>query len=313
MKDEIKNKTVVMMATYNGSKGIIAQLESIRNQEVTPNYVVMRDDGSTDGTVEMVEEYIQTHQLSGWTIRRNEKNLGWRFNFRQLLMDGLATDANYFFFSDQDDEWYAFKMNRQLEVMASNESMQVLSGDYDVNVENYKYPRELDRSERISKYPREYNYVNHRHGWTFCMRRSLVALVSKHWKENYFLSHDNLFTSISGILETGYNLNESVGKHIRHENNASGHDYFSMRSSNERNLQELRMYIDFFDVVENVLSDLNRNDVTKVQDIKSFYQRRYKNAKEKKLLPILKQLVVDRRYYFGFTGMMRDIVFAFKK
>ena len=51
-------KTAVLMATYNGQGFIHDQLDSIRNQTLRPDYVLMRDDGSTDDTVKDVEDYI---------------------------------------------------------------------------------------------------------------------------------------------------------------------------------------------------------------------------------------------------------------
>ena len=96
-------KTAVLMATYNGQGFIHDQLDSIRNQTLRPDYVLMRDDGSTDDTVKVVEDYIKEHRLDGWSITSNDKNLGWRLNFRQLLLDAKRLSVDYLFFSDQDD------------------------------------------------------------------------------------------------------------------------------------------------------------------------------------------------------------------
>ncbi len=90
-------KTAVLMATYNGQGFIHDQLDSIRNQTLRPDYVLMRDDGSTDDTVKVVEDYIKEHRLDGWSITSNDKNLGWRLNFRQLLIDVLAYEVDYVF------------------------------------------------------------------------------------------------------------------------------------------------------------------------------------------------------------------------
>ncbi|MCC9882242.1 glycosyltransferase, partial [Streptococcus agalactiae] len=96
-------KTAVLMATYNGEKFISEQLDSIRQQTLKPDYVLLRDDCSTDETVNVVNNYIAKHELEGWKIVKNDKNLGWRLNFRQLLIDVLAYEVDYVFFSDQDD------------------------------------------------------------------------------------------------------------------------------------------------------------------------------------------------------------------
>ena len=49
----------LVMTTYNGLKYISEQLESIKNQTVLPDEVLIYDDRSTDGTYEYVQEYIE--------------------------------------------------------------------------------------------------------------------------------------------------------------------------------------------------------------------------------------------------------------
>ena len=46
------------MATYNGERFIVEQMESIRKQSLLPDEVLIFDDGSKDKTVEIVEKYI---------------------------------------------------------------------------------------------------------------------------------------------------------------------------------------------------------------------------------------------------------------
>ncbi|MCC9082765.1 glycosyltransferase [Enterococcus faecium] len=75
----------VIMPIYNGEKNIIEQLESIRNQERMPDEVLLCDDGSTDSTVEIVRNFIEKHQLTGWQLLINEENIGWRKNFIRLI------------------------------------------------------------------------------------------------------------------------------------------------------------------------------------------------------------------------------------
>ena len=75
----------VIMPTYNGEKNIIEQLESIKNQERMPDEVLLCDDGSTDRTVEIVTNFIEENQLSGWQLLINEVNIGWRENFIRLI------------------------------------------------------------------------------------------------------------------------------------------------------------------------------------------------------------------------------------
>ena len=60
----------VVMATYNGTKYLDKQLCSIRDQTLRPDEVIICDDGSTDQTVELVEQFIKENRLENWSITR---------------------------------------------------------------------------------------------------------------------------------------------------------------------------------------------------------------------------------------------------
>ena len=57
INDEKTNKVCVMLASYNGEKYIGEQIDSILQQKDVDIKLVVRDDGSTDGTIEILEEY----------------------------------------------------------------------------------------------------------------------------------------------------------------------------------------------------------------------------------------------------------------
>ena len=50
-------KVAVIMSTYNGEKFIKEQLDSILNQTYKNIEIIVRDDGSKDGTVQIIKEY----------------------------------------------------------------------------------------------------------------------------------------------------------------------------------------------------------------------------------------------------------------
>ena len=54
-------KVAVIMSTYNGERFIKEQLDSILNQTYKNIEIVVRDDGSKDGTIEIVKEYMQKY------------------------------------------------------------------------------------------------------------------------------------------------------------------------------------------------------------------------------------------------------------
>ena len=70
-------KISVALATYNGEKYIEKQLDSIRNQTIKPDEVVIVDDKSSDRTVALINEFIAVNNLVNWKLFVNEKNVGY--------------------------------------------------------------------------------------------------------------------------------------------------------------------------------------------------------------------------------------------
>ena len=94
-------KTSIVMATYNGAEYLYEQLDSIRDQSLKADEVIICDDCSKDNTVAMLKEYVEKNSLGdSWKIIENEENLGYANNFHKALM---LAQGDYIFFSDQDD------------------------------------------------------------------------------------------------------------------------------------------------------------------------------------------------------------------
>ncbi len=90
----------VAMTTYNGERYLREQLDSIFRQTVQDFELVIRDDCSSDGTWQIVQDYAGRFPC----IRavRNERNVGFRQNFADAL--SLCT-GDFVAFADQDDVW----------------------------------------------------------------------------------------------------------------------------------------------------------------------------------------------------------------
>lgn len=97
----------VLMSTYNGAAYLKEQINSILNQTYQDFVLYIRDDGSTDNTCALIREYTdrRIRFITGG-------NLGPAGSFFALLQQEM--DADYVFFSDQDDIWYPEKMERML-------------------------------------------------------------------------------------------------------------------------------------------------------------------------------------------------------
>ena len=99
-------KIDILLATYNGSKYLHEQLDSILSQSYENINVIIRDDGSSDNTVMIIKEYEQKDNRVK-LLSDNLGNLGFVRNFEELMKNSTS---EYLMFSDQDDIWYNNKV-----------------------------------------------------------------------------------------------------------------------------------------------------------------------------------------------------------
>ena len=103
---------VIVMSTYNGKAYLQEQLRSVLEQTVSDFLLLIRDDGSSDGTPDLLRE------LSDPRVRLIlGENLGPAGSFFALLDAARQENADFVFFCDQDDVWMPDKLERLLAEM----------------------------------------------------------------------------------------------------------------------------------------------------------------------------------------------------
>ena len=96
----------IAMATYNGERYVREQLESLSAQTRLPDELVVTDDGSTDGTLEILRAFARAAPFPV-RVYPGERNLGYTRNF--LKAARLCT-GDWIAFCDQDDVWLPEKL-----------------------------------------------------------------------------------------------------------------------------------------------------------------------------------------------------------
>lgn len=97
----------VLLATYNGARFLREQIDSVLAQEGVAVRILARDDGSSDGTQDILREYASAHP-DRFELLQDDKRTGTaRGNFGLLLQ---ATTGPYAAFCDQDDVWLPHKL-----------------------------------------------------------------------------------------------------------------------------------------------------------------------------------------------------------
>ena len=99
----------VLMSTYNGEKYLETQINSIINQKDVLVNLLVRDDGSKDATIEILEKYKKNNKLDWYS----DVNLGPARCFMDLIKN--VDECDYYSFADQDDYWFEDKLKIGIE------------------------------------------------------------------------------------------------------------------------------------------------------------------------------------------------------
>lgn len=218
-------ETSVVMATYNGDKFILKQLESIRMQTAPIDEVLIRDDGSKDETETIVNNFIDKYGLENWKFTKNKKNLGWRENFSQLLNEAKG---DLIFLSDQDDIWENFKVEKMTNIMKANKKIDILVSDYDqkLNKDRDDLSRDFIEEKKIKDNIYKVNQIwkNYkilRPGWTYVVRSKFVREYYNTLKEGLTdEGHDALLWRAALSKGTLYHYKHITGTWRMHESSA---------------------------------------------------------------------------------------------
>jgi len=109
-------KISVALCTFNGDKFLHEQINSIIDQTLKVDEIVICDDCSTDGTLKILEDYKEIYPAL-FQIHQNEANLKSNKNFEKAI---ALCSGDYIFLSDQDDIWRNDKVEKTLAVFNQN-------------------------------------------------------------------------------------------------------------------------------------------------------------------------------------------------
>ena len=107
----------ILLATFNGERFLQEQLSSIEAQEHTHWVLYASDDGSTDATLDILQDFQQRLGTSRVHIRRGPGQ-GLCANFLGLAADATI-EADFFAFCDQDDVWLPTKLVSAVQALLS--------------------------------------------------------------------------------------------------------------------------------------------------------------------------------------------------
>ncbi len=283
-------KVNVILSTYNGSRYVGQLLDSILEQDYSNIKICIRDDGSTDGTQEILREYAEKH--SNIFLINENNNLGVPNCFYRILKE--CNDADYYAFADQDDIWDSGKISRavnQLEELDNSDpNMYCATFNYVDNrgmvIRQFELPSKVDIYNTL--------YYTPALGFTLVfnetLRRMAVDEVDIVNRDFYGELHDRRLIRIAAIWGNVICDNFVCAQHIRHDEAVTSADSTNSKLfinwirkeflGNELELQKAGIqsfYDDYYEIIKNddkrFFSLILRNN-GRLQ--KTFYKKRFR-------------------------------------
>ena len=216
----------IALATYNGCKHILEQLESLQKQAMLPFEVIVCDDASTDDTINLVNDFAKVAAFSV-KVFRNETKLGYRDNFMKAAN---LCSGDLIAFCDQDDIWDVQKL-QEVEKRFTEPSVMLVCHNADIINSRGDILSKVHLSDATEDIVYEPLGVCPWHfplGFTMTFRRELLAFSElRNLSSDYYngierLAHDQWIFLLAASFGQVVRMPDTLAKYRQHDHNTFG-------------------------------------------------------------------------------------------
>ena len=211
-------KTIsVVMATYNGEKYLRNQLDSIIPFLLPNDELIVSDDGSTDKTLDILNEYINRYPN---IVLVDGPHQGVVKNFEFGLS---KSTKDVVLICDQDDIWLPEKIDKMRNVFSANENLYLVLHDMFIS-NDYKIENNIEGVSSFERRRRKHGVFNN---WWYSGYFGCCMGLSKSFLKKVlpFTKHVKLYDQWIGLLGEYYKsslfINDKLIIHREHNNNVS--------------------------------------------------------------------------------------------
>ena len=217
----------VLMGTFNGEKYIAEQLDSLLNQTLLPDRILIHDDRSTDSTPQILASYQKTHPGLIEVVTNAHNSGGSASNFMSMMT--TARD-DYLMLCDQDDVWLPEKIQASLEKITAMESRwgvstpALMHSDLIVVDEDLKPDAHSFRENTFANYDRttlrDQIIQNTATGCTIMYNRALADLITR--TPHHMVMHDWWISLIASAFGQMGHIDDRTILYRQHRENQVG-------------------------------------------------------------------------------------------
>ena len=211
------DKICVLLSSYNGEIYIKEQIDSIFKQEDVDVTLYVRDDCSSDKTLEILNDIQKEHDKKMFIMR--DLNVGFCKSFF-LLLKNAPDDFDYYAFADQDDVWFPQKLHKCLGMLQNKDVPEVSFCGCLLTDERLNVLKRGDSSPHL--YDKYYNTIrNYAQGCSMVFNSKARELCLK-GDANTLEYHDHWLLTICSYLGSVYYVDEPLFNYRQHSNNQIG-------------------------------------------------------------------------------------------
>ena len=285
-------KISIALCTYNGEKFIAEQLQSLFDQTVKADEIVVSDDGSKDKTLEIINEFKNKNDIP-IRILEHKENFGVFKNFEYCIKQ---CNGDIVFTCDQDDYWMPTKLEKHMRVHINNQDVSLVYSNAEVvknTLDNVICP--LWEPKQIE------DELKGKSSFTsLVVKGQSIAGCCMSFKRDFFESilpipdkiyHDDWIATSASLAGKIVGINECLIKYRQHGNNVVGIvrgsklSYYKSLFTNVKFYTDadsyiyqrhLNMYIHMFEhnYLKNFVKDKGLEDILSLYESRSNYRNK---------------------------------------
>ena len=222
------HKVAVLMSTYNGDKYLREQIDSILAQKGVDLTLFIRDDGSSDRTIDIVRQYLAREEK---IVFFSGKNVGVGNSFMKLLYN-CPDDYDYYAFSDQDDIWELSKLAVAINQLQKTKKALLYTCNQELIDKNgcslgYRFPEDYQVYIELEALIQTNKLSGCTYVFTKQLKRMLSAIERRPSSELLRNRIHDVWVAAVAALDNGIIYDKKAHiKYRQHENNVVGaYDY----------------------------------------------------------------------------------------
>lgn len=312
----------VALATYNSTKYIKQQLDSIRVQTMPIDEMIIVDDCSSDETVKFIQEYINQNKLKNWKVIVHKENRGYVETFKEAIKN---THGDIVFLCDHDDIWLENKVeliNKEFEknekILALCTSFIQIDGDGNEMKINLKHNHSNNNLIRKKVKSHKMNKMSIYDVAIYNICQGCTMAISKDLKEIFIstnyegLPHDWQLNLIAACLDELYYLDIPTIKYRVHNLNAIG---LGHQSNLEKRKQIIFVNLKEKNTACEVVKKFRPNDIDCKQyfnNVKAIFEFRQKYISSKNILLCVKTIFKSFKFNKLYESIIMDMISMIK-